>query len=343
MKLSIVVPAYNPPQDIFVSTVNSIIAQSYRDFELIIIDDGSKTAIAKLIDEVGLTDSRIKVIHQQNGGEGYARNTGIKNSQGEFIMFVDADDYVANDWISVGMNLAEINGADVVCGKMKQCNAHPISFNEPAEYESKCFNKTDIRAIQYDMLLEHTELLPNIGYIDFGACAKIIRRTCIEDIKFNENMKISTDQVFCHQLLNSINVFVLTNKSAYYYLLNPLSVSHQKNPEKLDLMMKAMNMIKPLLLDDMVKDAFYFHVIEDFQRGLAATYFSGRKGGLVALRKNINKELQRPIVKEAIENINYGVYWSNHKKIRSLMLKYKTLYLFIITKTIYNKVKNVMK
>lgn len=339
MKLSIIIPAYNQPKEIFLSTINSIKQQEYTDYELIIVDDGSKEVTANLIDAIALTDARIKVIHQKNGGEGNARNTGIMHATGEYIMFVDADDYVANNWIKVGIELAESKNADVVCGRMQQCHSHPREVEIDKKYEILFFDKAGIKQVQYDMFLEHSTLIPGLDYIDFGACAKIIRRNCIGNIKFNENMKLSTDQVFCHEILKNANSFVLTNKNAYYYLTNPQSVSHQGNPEALNLMMKAMLMLKPLLLDEYVKDAFYFHVIEDFQRALASVHFMENSINMINLRNNIKQELKRPIVREAFSNIDYSIYWSRHKKVRSFMLKHNLLFIFIILKKVYIKFK----
>lgn len=340
MKISIIIPVYNQPREIFLNTISSIIQQNYADFELIIVDDGSKEEMANLIDDVALADLRIKVIHQKNGGEGNARNVGIMHASGEYIMFVDADDYVANNWIKTGIELAESKNADIVCGKMQQCYSHPETLETDEKYETLFFTKEKIKKVQYDMFLEHSTLISGLEYIDFGACAKIIKRSCIGDVRFNEDMKLSTDQIFCHQILNNAKSFVLTNKNAYYYLTNPQSVSHQGNPEALNLMMKAMLIVKSLLLDQSVKDAFYFHVIEDFQRALDSVYFIQNSINIINLRDSIKKELKRPIVREAFSNIDYRIYWSKHKKVRSLMLKHNLLFLFIITKKIYRKLKN---
>ena len=101
-----------------------------------------------------------------------------------------------------------------------------------------------------------------------------------------------------------------------------------------------MLIVKSLLLDQSVKDAFYFHVIEDFQRALDSVYFIQNSINIINLRDSIKKELKRPIVREAFSNIDYRIYWSKHKKVRSLMLKHNLLFLFIITKKIYRKLKN---
>ena len=100
MTISIVVPVYNAEQYLF-ECINSVLTQSYQNFELILVDDGSKDSSGKICDEYGCKDARIKVIHQQNGGVTSARRKGVEEAHGEWVSFVDADDKVTSDGIKV--------------------------------------------------------------------------------------------------------------------------------------------------------------------------------------------------------------------------------------------------
>ena len=99
-KVSIIVPVYNTEQYLK-QCIDSITAQTLQDIEIIIVDDGSKEECARLCDELAKTDSRIKVIHKINEGVGFARNTGIAAARGEYVGFIDSDDYVKPDRKSV--------------------------------------------------------------------------------------------------------------------------------------------------------------------------------------------------------------------------------------------------
>lgn len=97
MKISVVVPVYNA-EKYLKKCVESVIAQTYTDWEMILVDDGSKDASADIVDEYAGKDTRIRAIHQKNAGPGMARNAGIRNALGEYIVFLDSDDMVTPDY-----------------------------------------------------------------------------------------------------------------------------------------------------------------------------------------------------------------------------------------------------
>ena len=117
-KVSIIVPVYNVEKYIE-KCLNSLISQSYRNIEIILIDDGSKDNSGKICDKYKKKDPRIKVIHKENAGVSEARNSGIQKATGKYLCFVDADDFVMNDYIKYLHKLIAINCSDIaVCAKM---------------------------------------------------------------------------------------------------------------------------------------------------------------------------------------------------------------------------------
>lgn len=113
MKLSIIVPVYNVSAWL-AETVDSILTQSFRDFELILVDDGATDGSGEICDRYAARDSRVVVIHQKNAGVSAARNAGVAAAQGEYIGFTDSDDIIEADMYAVMMSLAEKHDADVV-------------------------------------------------------------------------------------------------------------------------------------------------------------------------------------------------------------------------------------
>ena len=111
-KISVIVPVYNTGE-ILRDTLDSIINQSYKDFELILVDDGSKDESPLICDEYAKQDSRVRVIHKKNGGICDARNTGISVAKGEYITFSDHDDLYMQDKLQVQIDLAEKYNADI--------------------------------------------------------------------------------------------------------------------------------------------------------------------------------------------------------------------------------------
>ena len=96
--ISVVVPIYKVKEELLKECIESIMNQSYRDLEIILIDDGSPDNSGKICDDYSKTDKRIKVIHKENGGVSSARNIGIENANGDWITFVDSDDYIEKDF-----------------------------------------------------------------------------------------------------------------------------------------------------------------------------------------------------------------------------------------------------
>lgn len=111
--VTVVVPIYNTEKYLD-RCINSIVNQTYRDLEILLIDDGSPDSCPEKCDMWALRDNRIRVLHKENEGQGIARNVGIENSDGEYIYFVDSDDYIAEETIEKAYNLAIKEQADIV-------------------------------------------------------------------------------------------------------------------------------------------------------------------------------------------------------------------------------------
>ena len=111
--VSVVLPIYNVEKYLS-RCLESVVNQSYRKLEIILVDDESPDKCPEICDKWAAKDSRIKVIHKKNGGLGYARNTGIENATGEYICFIDSDDYIASDTIEKAYKSGIESKADIV-------------------------------------------------------------------------------------------------------------------------------------------------------------------------------------------------------------------------------------
>ena len=110
--ISIIVPIYNV-EKYLKKCIDSIINQTYKNLEIILVDDGSPDNCGKICDEYAKKDNRIKVIHKENGGVSSARNVGVENATGEYIGFVDSDDYIEKDMYEVLINNLKKENADI--------------------------------------------------------------------------------------------------------------------------------------------------------------------------------------------------------------------------------------
>lgn len=338
--VSIVIPAYNPPKALFKACIESILSQSYSNYEVIVIDDGSKSEFAEYIDKISVQDSRVHVIHQINAGEGGARNVGMKNASGEYIVFVDADDCMGYEWLSYAMQLANTTGADVVCGKVIMCEKRPVNINDRS-HEYVFFEKDELWKIQRDMLVGKTELLDGIEYLDVGSCAKLFKCNVIDSMEFPVGVKLSADQVFNHEVLSRCNSYVISNYDSYYYIMNPDSISHVHHVDAVQIMMHSLELVGSHLIDnDAVKTAYNYHVVEDFQKALQFAYFNGsKKLSFTEVKKGVSKSLENELARVALRNVNKGMYASNTKFFKVWLLKNKMSFLYVLLKTVYLKRK----
>ena len=135
-KISVVVPVYNV-EDYIENNIKSLLNQTYKNFEIIYIDDGSTDNSLNILNMFKKIDSRIKVIHQENSGVSHSRNVGIEYSNGEYITFIDADDFVDNDYLEYLLNLISKNHSDMAISISHHKNYDNSQFEELYEESKK--------------------------------------------------------------------------------------------------------------------------------------------------------------------------------------------------------------
>ena len=206
-KISIVVPVYNGEEYIS-KCLDSLINQSYKNIEIIIINDGSNDNTEKICNKYKEIDSRIKVISIENGGVSKARNIGIENATGQFLMFCDSDDYVAKDWCKLLLENYKENNLIL-------CDYYNVIDNEVKEFDyerpkvNNVINKADFLKLR---LYGINAPWNKIFYLD------IIKNN---NIRFDENISLGEDLRFNIEYLDVISGnIILLKKRLYYYTLS---------------------------------------------------------------------------------------------------------------------------
>ena len=208
--VSVIVPIYNVEKYLN-KCIESIINQTYKNLEIILIDDGSTDKSGKICDRFEKKDNRIKVIHQKNAGVSSARNTGIDSADGLWIAFIDSDDWVEENYIK---NLIENTSKDV---DVVQCGYYRIV--EEKKEQINCAGKLEIK--NADEFLNGC-LNPQTAY---GLChMKIIRKSIINDIRFNEKIVVCEDALFNIQISRNMKYFKMIKQPLYNYRINRDSV-----------------------------------------------------------------------------------------------------------------------
>lgn len=214
--VSIVVPIYKV-EKYLARCVNSLTSQTYKNIEIILVDDGSPDNCPKMCDEYAKNDKRIKVIHKKNGGLSDARNVGLGLSRGEYIAFVDSDDYVSTNFIEVLLDTCYKNGADISC-----CNFYRVSNGRDttAQKHMSSKNFTNVEAIR-DIFLANS-------LCEIMTWNKLYRTSLFKDndIKFPVG-KVHEDNFTTYKLLYYANKIIFVNQPLYYYLQRDDSIMGQ--------------------------------------------------------------------------------------------------------------------
>jgi glycosyltransferase involved in cell wall biosynthesis len=177
--ISVIIPIYNVG-DYLKKCVNSIINQTYKNLEIILVDDGSTDKSGILCDEFAKKDSRIKVIHKQNGGLSDARNCGIEASSGKFIAFIDSDDFIAPDFYEYLLSLQKENNADIAeCNFIRVYEEKQDEFEFPIKKENIIL-KTDGVGALFLFMSDDDEISTNSVVV----WNKLYNKKLFEDIRF---------------------------------------------------------------------------------------------------------------------------------------------------------------
>lgn len=214
--LSIIVPVYNA-ENYLRECINSIIDQQFSDYELILINDGSTDKSGIICEEYRLRDKRIKVAHFDNRGQSAARNSGIDMSTGEYIGFVDSDDWIDSKMYSRMIDQAVDSFADVVA-----CNY----FVMKKDGQFSAYNQNIPQNIVFSRDQAMREIYHN-KILTFSLCNKIFHRKLFNNIRLTEGI-IFEDQDISYKLLFRANKVVYLHDSLYYYRYNNMSTLRGK-------------------------------------------------------------------------------------------------------------------
>ncbi len=209
--ISIIIPVYKV-ENYLCKCLDSVLAQTFCDYEVILVDDGSPDHCGDICDEYAKKDDRIKVIHKQNGGLSDARNAALEVCTGEYLTFIDSDDYVAEDHLEVLYSTLVSCAADIAVSNIS-------SFREEKIGERFYCPSTEVR------VLEGKEMFSTLEQP--CAQAKLYKRFIFHDIRFPVG-KLYEDAFIFHDVLAKANKLVLTGRNTYFYLIRSDSIMHQE-------------------------------------------------------------------------------------------------------------------
>lgn len=310
MKFSVIIPIFNV-ENTLKQCIDSIIKQTYKEIEIILINDGSTDNSGKICDEYKMIDNRIKVIHKENGGLSDARNMGIKNSTGDYLVFVDSDDYINNiNFIEEIYKILKNKEFDMIVYGYKKFWDNNNKIIEKASFK-KDINKSTIQS-----LIEQ-------NYLKASACDKIVSKDFItqNEIYFPYG-RYSEDIEWCAKILKKIDFEKIDvyNKNVYMYRQRNTSIS--KNVTE-----KNINDIISMIIEQRYKDD-----IDNERKMIVNSYLAYEYSVVLGLInstkvKQVDKKTKDKVYEQkSLLNYNYS------KKVQKIQKLSKVLNIKILSK-----------
>ena len=220
--ISIIVPIYNGERYIQ-RCVESLKNQTYKNIEIILVDDGSTDKTAQICKELSLSDNRIAFFNQKNSGAGGARNKGIENAQGNIIGFVDCDDWIARDFCEYLHKLLVRQNADIAYCQLSKLSSCKRDVKELPEHIC-CYNRED-------MMRKFLRIDGDDGFT--SVCRCLYKKNVLKDVKFLAERMAEDIEFSCNAILHA-NRIVVSNQIKYYYCMETKNVTRKKVDEKFE-------------------------------------------------------------------------------------------------------------
>lgn len=271
-RISVIVPVYNV--ELWLEQcIESIINQTYSDLEIILVDDGSQDKSGCICDEYKKKDNRIRVIHKENGGLSDARNVGIREATGEFITFVDSDDWIDLKIYEYAMKLQQVYNADIVEYGIERISGREV-YKEFSTYE-----REEI------YICEGKEMLPRIYQSNLGgsivAWNKIYKKALFDN-NFFEKGRIFEDTLLIPKIFYGARCCVATTKVGYYY--------YQGNPKSITKTLSAESIFDRLYAHQNNRKFYDMHGLEQARLWCDTNYAFVLIQALKSIRKEIGKD-----------------------------------------------------
>ena len=248
MKLSIIIPVYRVEATLN-RCIESVVTQDFNDFELILVDDGSPDNCPQLCDSWAAKDQRISVIHKSNGGLSDARNAGINIAQGDYLTFIDSDDYIAEQTLApLMLKLTENPDIDIL--------EYPVFvfYGSPKQY---------MLDFQGDMVYHDMDdyWFEDQAYQHSYACNKIYRTGLFQDVRFPKDI-IFEDIHTLPQLLKKAKTVITTSQGLYYYCMNDSGITATADGNALRMLLQPhVEIIRNCQRQDRDFQIYYLHVL----------------------------------------------------------------------------------
>ncbi len=300
--ISIIVPIYKVPERYLRQCIESIVNQTFKNIEILLVDDGSPDNCGTICDEYAEKDNRIKVIHKVNGGLSSARNAGFLTATGKWIMFVDGDDWIDSEMCSEIYNYGEKDSVDIVmCGMVKEYEHSSEVYKYYLE-DRKIYRGKECKWLQ-------EQLLHFNGNIAVAYC-KLIKRELLEKnhILHDEILRQGAEGLeFNLRLFEKIESAVFINKPFYHYIYNENSISASHDEKNHKFVVECFKKIEAFIVNSKNKEVLMPWFYNRLDYVIITTAISGyfnpsNKEPYSEKKRKYNEYLEQDIIKRALKN-----------------------------------------
>lgn len=323
---SIIIPVYNIEKYIE-ECVLSIINQSFIDFEVILINDGSPDKCPEICDKLKDSDNRIKVLHKKNEGVAKARRDGAKVAIGDYIICIDGDDLLKDDCLKKISGIIKSTMVDILCFGMLVDNGKKIT-KLGVNYREGYYSKKDIEKEIFPLLIQKNDAT----YFIPSLCGKVIKKELfLNNILANENVTIGEDGACVIPCIFYANAIYICNECFYFYRYNCESATKGK---------KVFNWDWPKLVAEHIRSKININYLDmemQIYRKITHDVFSvivsqfNRKESYSVIKKDINKHLDYDVYFEAIQKCEFK------GSIKARIMKFVLTYRFFLPIYFYSK------
>lgn len=233
--IDIIIPVYNTPIEDIKRCLDSIINQTYKNYQVYIIDDGSKKEIAIFLDSYTKEWNNFKVVHIKNSGVSHARNVGIELSKNKYITFIDSDDSFEKDFLKEALYLIEHNNLDLIIGGYNEIVHNEIVRTRQSQKGLHIYEKDTLVLFFKKLLSGKTEEQnQELGDCPTGRIyTRLFKRSTMKELRFDTKINISEDTLFMIDYMKKANKIGVVDNIWYNYYKNPYSISNGTKKEKL--------------------------------------------------------------------------------------------------------------
>ena len=312
--ISVIIPMYNS-RPVISRCIQSVMSQSYTDFEIIVIDDGSTDGGADIVMEIKKKDNRLRYIRQENGGVSRARNRGLDEARGEYICFIDSDDAVEKDYLSWLYHCIREKNCDIV-----MCGYREVSENSMVDF---ILSKNKMDSL-HGNLREDLEIL---RYFISSPCMKIFKKEKIDvlHLRFREDMALAEDRYFNYQYFLQCETIAFVNRPLYYYYRNDAGLSKavsmtgfKNEMDNLAYMIFYMENAHIMRRESMIAE-YICYCIRRY------TWIPGEKNTLISVRERLKRIRQYDKPAKLYKNLDTFIYWLLRMKCYSMIFFYYRL------------------